>query len=167
MGYQNKAQYNWMPLWRGPIYHDNEDSTVKTVAEYQSDLTLTTASPYLALSGEAWGVCCEDLGKYSPCSNSTILYVPISWDVLLHYYIACKTNISWYVYDNQLQWVFPSRKTTMTTRLLLWYTKLFIKCCKLDTCMMHSNETANNLRGKLWTRTFQNKTVMYSHTCMW
>ena len=124
MGYQNKAQYNWMPLWRGPIYHYNEDSTVKTVAEYQSDLTLTTASPYLALSGEAWGVCCEDLGKYLPCSNSTILYVPISWDVLLHYYIACKTNISWYVYDNQLQWIFPSRKTTMTTRLLLWYTKL-------------------------------------------
>ena len=32
-------------------------------AEHKSDLELTTHTPYLALTGELWGVCCEDFGE--------------------------------------------------------------------------------------------------------
>ena len=30
-------------------------------AEYKSDLKLTNDTPYLTLTGELWGVCCDDL----------------------------------------------------------------------------------------------------------
>ena len=33
-------------------------STAITAAEHESDLELTTDTPYLALTGELWGVCC-------------------------------------------------------------------------------------------------------------
>ena len=33
-----------------------------TEAEYESELELTKDTPYLALSGELWGVCYEDFG---------------------------------------------------------------------------------------------------------
>ena len=32
-----------------------------TAAEHKSDFDLTKDSPYLALTGELWHVCCEDL----------------------------------------------------------------------------------------------------------
>ena len=34
-----------------------------TEAEYQSGFKLTKDTPYLALTGELWGVYCEDLGE--------------------------------------------------------------------------------------------------------
>ena len=41
--------------------------TTMTAAERQSDLKLTTDIPYLALTGELWGVYCEDLGQNWLC----------------------------------------------------------------------------------------------------
>ena len=35
-----------------------------TAVEYQSDFELTKYTPYLALMGELWGICCEDLGDW-------------------------------------------------------------------------------------------------------
>ena len=32
-------------------------------AQCESDFKLTTDTPYLALTGEPWGVYCEDLGR--------------------------------------------------------------------------------------------------------
>ena len=34
-----------------------------TAAEHESDLKLTADTPYLALTGELWGVCYEDIGE--------------------------------------------------------------------------------------------------------
>ena len=47
---------------------------MKTVAESESDFRITTASPYLALSGELWGVYYEDLGDDWTRYNDTALY---------------------------------------------------------------------------------------------
>ena len=45
-----------------------------TAAEQKSDIKLTTDTPYLALTGELRGVCCEDLGKNWASFNGTTLY---------------------------------------------------------------------------------------------
>ena len=46
-----------------------------TVAERRSNFNLTIDTPYLTLTGELWGVCCERLEKY----NGTILWQVIGW----------------------------------------------------------------------------------------
>ena len=57
----------------GSIYNDIIYSTALTAAEHQSDFELTTDTPYLTLTGELWGVTCEDLGENWLCYNSTTL----------------------------------------------------------------------------------------------
>ena len=42
--------------------------------EYKSQCQITNHTSYLALTGELWGVFCENLGEYWPCYNSTALY---------------------------------------------------------------------------------------------
>ena len=41
--------------------------------EHESKFQLTKDTPYLALTGELWGVCCEDLEENWPLYNSTAL----------------------------------------------------------------------------------------------
>ena len=64
----------------GPIYQNMTYGTTITVAESESDIIITTVTPYLALSGELWGIYCEDFGENWPHYNSTPLYyVMIYW----------------------------------------------------------------------------------------
>ena len=42
-------------------------------AEHKSDIELTKDIPYLALTGELWGVCCEDLRENLLLYNGTAL----------------------------------------------------------------------------------------------
>ena len=49
-------------------------------AEHESDLKHTIDTPYLALTGKLWVVCCE--GNW-PCYNGTTLYFG-SHDQVLH-----------------------------------------------------------------------------------
>ena len=42
-----------------------------TAAENESNLKHITDTPYLALTGELWGVCCEDIGENGLRYNST------------------------------------------------------------------------------------------------
>ena len=44
-------------------------------AEHKSDIDLAKNTPYLALTRESWGVCCEELGENWPHHNSTSLYL--------------------------------------------------------------------------------------------
>ena len=44
------------------------------VAEYQRNAGSTKDTPYLALTGELWGVCCEYLWENWPRYNGTALY---------------------------------------------------------------------------------------------
>ena len=44
-------------------------------AERKSDSKLTTDTPYLTLTGELWGVLCEDSGEDWPRYNGIALYV--------------------------------------------------------------------------------------------
>ena len=44
-------------------------------AAHKSDTELTKDTPYLALPGKLWGVCCEDLGENWPCYNGIALYI--------------------------------------------------------------------------------------------
>ena len=53
--------YSQVPLYRGLIYPDNTYDTAITMAENESNFRITTGAPYLALTGELWGVYCEDL----------------------------------------------------------------------------------------------------------
>ena len=45
------------------------------MAGSESDIRITTGTPYLALTGELWGVYCEDFGENRPRYNGTALYV--------------------------------------------------------------------------------------------
>ena len=45
-----------------------------TVAESEADIKITTDTPYLALTGELWGLCCEDCGANWPRFDNTTLY---------------------------------------------------------------------------------------------
>ena len=54
-----------------------------TGAKLKSDFKLTTNTPYLALTGELWGVYREDLGENWPRYNDTALYI-IAQDPIEH-----------------------------------------------------------------------------------
>ena len=41
------------------------------VAESESDFKITSVTPYLALTGELWGVYCGDFGENWPRYNGT------------------------------------------------------------------------------------------------
>ena len=45
-----------------------------TEAEHKSELTLTKDTPYLTLTGELWGVCCDDFEEILSHCNCTTLY---------------------------------------------------------------------------------------------
>ena len=49
------------------------------MAEYLSDAGSTKDTPYLALTGELWGVFCEYLWGYWPYYNGTALYHVLSY----------------------------------------------------------------------------------------
>ena len=49
-----------------------------TVAESESDVRITTVTPYLALTDELWGVYCEEFGENWPRYNGPALYFVIS-----------------------------------------------------------------------------------------
>ena len=61
---------------------------------HKSEFVVTIDTPYLALTGELWGVYCEGFEGNWPRYNGTALYVPwaqysrvhISWDIL---YMVC------------------------------------------------------------------------------
>ena len=46
-----------------------------TAEEHKSDYELTKDTPYPTLTGELWGVCCEDMGENWSCYNGTTLYL--------------------------------------------------------------------------------------------
>ena len=48
---------------------------IEIEAEYQSDAGTTKDTPYLALTGELWGVFCEYLRENQPRYNGTALYM--------------------------------------------------------------------------------------------
>ena len=64
-------QYCEVPLWYGPEILN----TTLTAAEQESGLKRTAHTPYLALTGELCGVCCEEIWEKWPCFNRTTLYV--------------------------------------------------------------------------------------------
>ena len=77
------------------FYHDNIHVTGLTAAELKSNFELTTYTPYLALTGELWGVCCEDFEENWPCYNATALFVGScdgnsvsKYDVCIHILMA-------------------------------------------------------------------------------
>ena len=63
-----------MPLLDDLMQHNIAYSTPVTEAEHKSEFEFTAGSPYLALTGELWGVCCEELGENWPRYNGTALY---------------------------------------------------------------------------------------------
>ena len=46
-----------------------------TGAEYECKFEPTKDAPYLALTGEVWGVFCDDFEENRLCYNGTTLYV--------------------------------------------------------------------------------------------
>ena len=63
-----------MPLKHGPIWYDIAYITAVIQAEYKSEFETTKDSPYLTLTGQLWGVFCEDFQEYWLRHNGTVLY---------------------------------------------------------------------------------------------
>ena len=61
-----------------------------TSAEHESDLKLTTDTPYLTLTGELWGVCCEEIGENWLHYNGTALYTIVLPQLLIVYLTSQK-----------------------------------------------------------------------------
>ena len=45
------------------------------MAESELDIRITAGTPHLTLTGELWGVCCEDFGENWLRYNGTALYL--------------------------------------------------------------------------------------------
>ena len=56
------------------MWHDMEYITAVTEAEYKSEFELTKCIPYLALTGELWGVFCKDFEENWLYYNGITLY---------------------------------------------------------------------------------------------
>ena len=54
--------------------HDIAHITSVTEAQYKSEFKLAKDTPYLGLTGELWGVFCEDFGENWLRYNGTALY---------------------------------------------------------------------------------------------
>ena len=48
-----------------------------TEAEHKPEIELKLYTPYLALTGELWGVHCEDWGENFPRYNSIVMYLSV------------------------------------------------------------------------------------------
>ena len=55
-----------------------------THAELKSECQITDYTPYLTLTGELWGVFCEDSIENWPHLNGTILYITLSLKEVIH-----------------------------------------------------------------------------------
>ena len=53
---EQSVKYSQVPLQHDLIYYDITYDTAKTVAESESDIRITTDTPFLALMGQLWGV---------------------------------------------------------------------------------------------------------------
>ena len=73
----NNWKYSQVSSQRGVIYHDITRDTANRVTEIESDIRITTDTPYLVFTGEEWGVYCEGLGDNGPRYNGTTLYVTL------------------------------------------------------------------------------------------
>ena len=69
-----------------------------TVAEIESDIRITTDTPYLALMGEPQSVYCEDLGENWQRYNGRALYLVISGPV--------HSVVTVVIWKQLLQWIF-------------------------------------------------------------
>ena len=67
-------EYHQVPLQGGLIHHDITYDIAITVAGGESDIRITTDTPYMALTGELWSVYREDFGENWPRYNGTALY---------------------------------------------------------------------------------------------
>ena len=60
-----------------------------TATECKSDVKLTTDTSYLALTGELWGVCCENFEENWPRYNGTALYF---LNTVVQIHESCEAN---------------------------------------------------------------------------
>ena len=67
-------KYSQVPLLHGIIYHHITYDTAITVAKSKSDIRITTDNPYVTVTGELWGIYCEELGENGPWYNGTALH---------------------------------------------------------------------------------------------
>ena len=75
----------------GLIYHDIAYDIAITVAESESDIRITTDTPYLALMGKLWTVYCEGVGDNWPhCSRISHLS---HWGRMTHLCVGKLTTI--------------------------------------------------------------------------
>ena len=75
-----KAGINGWDTWsavitRDHVYNKIVNITARTEAEYKSVFVATKHTPYLALTGELWGVFCENFVENWSRNNGTALYL--------------------------------------------------------------------------------------------
>ena len=72
-----------------------------TVAEKESDIRITKDTPYLALTGELWGVYCEGLGENGPRYNGTALY----WHNGSSHWGPLYASMNWVISGSNNDWL--------------------------------------------------------------
>ena len=74
------------------------------MAESASDIRITRDTPYLALTGELWGVYCEDFGENLPRYNGTALYDDIKYIYHESQQLDQKINHITCTHDDPVHW---------------------------------------------------------------
>ena len=68
--------------------------------ERELDFELTTDTPYLALTGELWGICGEDFGENRPRYNGTALYIQNIMHLAHILFCRCLILVGFYQWNN-------------------------------------------------------------------
>ena len=134
-----------------------------TPAEHEWDLKHTTYTPYLALTGELWGVCCEEIGDNEPRYNDTALY-----------FIAVKVIIDWLVSQDYfsgagavIEECSPARETILIRWVIENFRFIGCESLPLSDEMSPGNGTAvteyNTIKS--WKACRGHRAVWVVHNC--
>ena len=103
--YIQKYIYSQVPLKHGLIYHGITYDTAIGVPENESDIRITTDTPYFTLTGKLWGVYYENFGENWPRFNGTALYLVLCWVLLWYHSLALRHQFqsykSWHISSDQ------------------------------------------------------------------
>ena len=107
-----------MPLQHGATSYDIEYSIAQIDFKLKSDFEPTTDTPYLALTGELWGVFCYHFGE-NWCYNSTALYREKSPLINRHNLRIYSSSQR----ERQSPWLFPQSSCTPARHQAIYSTK--------------------------------------------
>ena len=126
-----------------------------------SQILESQQTPYLALAGELWGVCCEDFGENWPCHNSTTLYLGDTGTMLSSEPMT--NNCQWDPWENNFN--------EICMKHIFFFNKMYLKMlsaicqpfCSGLTMILFWEETSPLAPGKFGTVMIRSTNTCYQH----